>query len=233
MLLIFDVDGTLTPSRGRMDEHFKRWMMKDLNMPFILVTGSDPSKTREQVSDDFFESTTVYNCCGNHVFTNGVETYRSDWHIPQTLESFLKQSLDDSRFHTKTGKHIEHRVGLCNFSIVGRAATKEERLSYYNWDQVQKERISIANRIRTGWKDIDAGVAGETGIDIYQVGTGKDQILRSISRENGPLHFFGDRMDPDGNDRSLADAILDRGLGYAYHVKGWEETWSILQGMRS
>jgi len=231
MLLVFDVDGTLTPSRGKIDEGFKKWLMSDLGIPFVLITGSDPSKTREQVGDDLFESTTVYNCTGNHVFEKGVETYKSDWCIPESLEEFLDASLNRSPFEYKTGRHIEHRVGLCNFSVVGRNATVEQRKLYFEWDKISRERVDLANAIRSGWSDVDAGVAGETGIDIYRKGTGKDQILDLIAQE-APLHFFGDRMDPDGNDHGLAAAITHRALGKCHHVNDWTETWDILRSIR-
>lgn len=230
MLLVFDVDGTLTPSRGRINEGFRLWLLNDLAQPFVLITGSDPAKTREQIGDDLFESTTVYNCTGNHVFEKGVETYRSDWRVPDTLETYLDDALNESSFEYKTGKHIEHRVGLCNFSVVGRNATIEQRKLYFEWDGEFNERIEIADRIRKHWPDVDVGVAGETGIDIYRKGTGKDQIVDRIA-DAAPLHFFGDRMEPGGNDHSLAEAIKARGLGKCYQVRDWRETWDILRSM--
>ncbi len=232
MLLLFDVDGTLTPSRGRIDEDFRRWMLEDLTIPFMLVTGSDPIKTREQIGDELYDRTIVFNCTGNHVFNRGAEIHRSKWRIPSDLEQHLERMLESSPYHTKTGKHIEHRVGLCNFSIVGRNATVEQRKDYFNWDRdVSNERQSVAASIRSGWPDIEAAVAGETGIDIYARGTGKDQILPAICELDHDIRFFGDRMDENGNDYGLAKAITDGGHGISYHVSGWEQTWDIIKGL--
>lgn len=232
MLLIFDVDGTLTPSRGSIDLGFKHWLMQDLTIPFILVTGSDPAKTREQIGDDLYDGTDVYNCSGNHVFRKGVETYKSPWGIPPDLESFLESKLSDSAWHTKTGRHIEHRVGLCNFSVVGRNATTVQRKEYHLFDTlVANERTTIAAEIMSKWPSIEASVAGETGIDIYERGCGKDQILGQISHLS-PLHFFGDRMDEAGNDYKLAKAIVDGGYGKGHHVRDWNETWEILKDLQ-
>jgi phosphomannomutase len=231
MLLIFDVDGTLTPSRGLIDPLFKRWLMQDLKIPFVLVTGSDPIKTREQVGNDLYDSTDVYNCSGNHVFHRGVEVYKSTWGIPTDLERFLESTLSSSKWHTKTGRHVEHRVGLCNFSVVGRNATVEQRKSYHAFDSsISNERTSIAAEIMSRWPNIEASVAGETGIDIYERGCGKDQILGRLLHLN-PLHFFGDRMDEAGNDHGLARAIEDGGHGKAYHVKDWQDTRDIIYGL--
>ncbi len=230
MLLIFDVDGTLTPSRGRIDEQFRLWMLNDLKKSFVLVTGSDPDKTREQIGDELYNSTVVYNCSGNHIFQYGKEFYRSDWTVPDDLEQFLEQKLQLSPWHTKTGKHIEKRVGLCNFSIVGRNATLDERKAYYEYDCVEGERLKLAAEIRARWDDIEVGVAGETGLDISKKGCGKSQIVDHESNQQ-PLYFFGDRMDKAGNDYPLAKSIWDNNLGVCYHVKNWQETWSILRGL--
>lgn len=231
MLLIFDVDGTLTPSRSSMDEGFKRWMLDEMEHPFVLVTGSDPDKTREQIGDELYNTARVYNCAGNHVFDRGVEVRRSGWRIPSDLEDFLNRKLEESPWEQKTGKHIEHRIGLCNFSVVGRNASKAQRAAYYAYDLSKDERRHIANEIKVLWPNIEASVAGETGMDIYAIGKGKDQILEDLVGSE-PLHFFGDRMDPEGNDHRLSLAILDAGLGECHHVSGWEETWAILKGLQ-
>lgn len=231
MLLTFDVDGTLTPSRGRIDESFRQWLLDDLRWPFVLVTGSDPIKTREQIGDELYNSTIVFNCTGNHVFNRGAEIYRSKWRMPDDLERYLETVLEHSPHPNKTGKHIEHRVGLCNFSVVGRNATVEQRKAYYEWDRVSNERLSVAAGIKNGWPDIEASVAGETGIDIYAKGTGKDQILPAIVGMDHDIRFFGDRMDENGNDYGLAKAITDGGHGMAYAVSGWEQTWSMLKDL--
>ena len=60
-IYIFDVDGTLTPSRQSMTmkiySFFKQW---SLHNKFYLVTGSDVDKTKEQISDDVFDLAGLY-----------------------------------------------------------------------------------------------------------------------------------------------------------------------------
>jgi phosphomannomutase len=230
MLVIFDVDGTLTPSRGRIDEQFRLWLLNDMTLPFVLITGSDAPKTREQIGDELYNSTTVYNCTGNHIFDRGVEQYKSSWRISEVVEHLLQRELGLSDWPIKTGKHIEHRVGMCNFSLVGRNATLDQRKAYYQHDQKTNDRIRIAQMIMAECSDTEASVAGETGIDIYQRGTGKDQLIKYVASET-PLIFFGDRMDPAGNDYSLAQAITAGNLGKSHAVQHWQETWDILRSM--
>ena len=228
MMILFDVDGTLTPSRGTIDPAFKTWLQYELKHEFRLITGSDPAKTQEQIGLDFWNECYVYNCAGNYVFDQGREVYRSTWQIPSDLEWILKGKLFASPYPVKTGNHIEHRIGLCNYSTVGRNATVEERKAYYEWDKRYGERESLAKLINHCWPDIECTVAGETGIDIYKKGTGKDQILPQLVNDT-PLHFFGDRQDPAGNDYQLAQVILTNGSGICYHVKNWQHTWQLLK----
>ena len=50
---IFDVDGTLTPSRGKIDPEFAPLFMHlTSNEEVYLVTGSDRQKTLEQVTPE-------------------------------------------------------------------------------------------------------------------------------------------------------------------------------------
>jgi phosphomannomutase len=229
MLVLFDVDGTLTPSRRTMDPEFKHWLQHEFKHPYRLVTGSDPEKTQEQVGMDLWSSCFVYNCAGNHIFDHGKEIFKSTWKLPTDLEWILQGKLFASPWMLRTGKHIEQRVGLANFSILGRNATTEQRKMYYQWDCVTQEREITAKLINIVWgATIEATVAGETGIDIYKKGTGKDQILEDL-KGMGPIHFFGDRQDPAGNDYRLAQAILTRNAGKCYHVTDWQHTWTLLK----
>ncbi len=75
---------------------------------------------------------------------------------------------------------------------------------------------------------LEATVAGETGIDIYKKDTGKDQIITDLL-SLAPIHFFGDRQDPAGNDYKLAQTILTKNLGKCYHVQNWQHTWTLLK----
>ena len=68
---------------------------------------------------------------------------------------------------------------------------------------------------------------GETGIDIYPKGYDKSQIIKDFS-DSDNLYFFGDRMDVDGNDFTLAEAIKLK-HGITYQVNDWIDTWNHLK----
>jgi len=228
---IFDVDGTLTPSRQKIDVDLQRWFLEFTYSNYVyLITGSDYPKTVEQLGKTICENAErVYNCSGNDVWERGKNIFTNEWHLPEDAHSWLSEQLAESKFYRKTGLHFEHRPGMVNFSIVGRNANLEERFMYVEWDEHKKERNTIAKMFCELFPDIEARVGGETGIDIYPKGSDKGQIVKDFDPVNDILHFFGDRMDVAGNDYPLKKVILDKDLGFCYNIKDYKETWKILK----
>lgn len=229
MKWIFDVDGTLTPSRGRMDSDFEKyflWFAKTHTV--YLATGSDYPKTVEQIGEEICETVeTCFNCSGNSIWKKGKEVHRNDWVLEDIHRDFFEAKLAESKFHNKTGNHLEERPGMVNFSIVGRNAGLEDRFLYKQWDEHKKERETIADEFLLTFGDnISVQVAGETGLDIYPKGYDKSQIASYVK---GAVVFFGDKMAPGGNDFPLACEIVKRTGGRAIQVKDWKDTWKQMK----
>tara|TARA_Y100000385_G_C13064554_1_gene626084 strand:- start:1150 stop:1857 length:708 start_codon:yes stop_codon:yes gene_type:complete len=222
---IFDVDGTLTPSRQHIDKDFKKFFLDFCGSNDVfLVTGSDYAKTLEQLGEEICHKVKViYNCSGNDVWSLGVNLYSKEWKVPQELDSLFNGWLQASSFPLRTGNHIEHRPGCANFSIVGRNCTLGERKLYIKHDLDNRERESIAHQINSDFKDITASVGGETGIDIYPTGWDKGQIIHEFNSFD-KLYFFGDKTEPGGNDEPLAKLIKQ-----TFQVKDWQDTYERLQ----
>lgn len=224
---IFDVDGTLTPSRGIIDPDFKTFFDTFcLKNDVYLVTGSDRAKTVEQVSEPTYNlCKRVYNCSGSDVYEGRINVHRSDWALPRNCNNWLEDKLEESAFELRTGLHIEARPGMVNFSIVGRKATPEERQQYVKYDTTHNERVNIATLFNLEFTDLQATVGGETGIDIAPRGADKSQILKDFTNKDRIL-FFGDAMFEGGNDYPLAVAITNGG---SFGVSDWNETWKLLK----
>ena len=226
---IFDVDGTLTPSRQKISSDFISFFHDFVRKEKVyLVTGSDREKTLEQITPEIYNSCQrVYNCSGSDVYEGDENVYRSDWDLPWEEERFLDDELDYSQFLMRNGNHIERRPGGVNFSILGRAKDPFfGRSEYVKWDKDTNERADIADRIRTNFPGLSVALGGQTGIDIGPWGSDKSQILRDFSSED-ELHFFGDRMDKGGNDYSLGEAVKELG-GYTYNVNSYLDTKSVI-----
>ena len=147
------------------------------------------------------------------------------------MKTWLNDELKKSEFPLRTGLHIEERSGMANFSVVGRNATVGERKMYFEYDNKVKERIDISNRFENKFSEIQAVVGGETGIDIFPRGYDKSQIIKDFDSDQDELLFFGDRMDKQGNDFPLAEAIRNKKMGQCYEVKNYKETWKYLEKM--
>ncbi len=227
---IFDVDGTLTPSRQRIDEEFLSFFFRfTFDNDVYLVTGSDRAKTLDQVTPELYDNCErVYNCSGSDVYEGDTNVYRSEWELPWDVERFLFDELDYSQFPIRNGNHIERRPGGVNFSILGRHVDPFlGRKEYMRWDKDTDERAVIADRLRSNFPGLSVALGGQTGIDIGPYGSDKSQILRDFD-ESDDIHFFGDRMEKGGNDYSLAEAVKKMG-GHAYHVKDYHDTMEKLK----
>lgn len=223
---IFDVDGTLTPSRQKMDEEFSKYFEKFCKCYEVyLVTGSDKQKTIEQIGEKIFNLAHLsFNCAGNEVWKGSELVYKNDWIPSQELTLFLKNMLVESSFKEKSGNHIELRNGMINFSIVGRNCSYEQRQLYKKWDSETFERKKLARTILDNFDDIEVHIGGETGLDIFQKGCGKSQAIKKIrTDENDFLYYFGDQIFEGGNDYDAA-ILCDQYL----QIENWKETFENL-----
>jgi len=223
---VFDVDGTLTPSRQKIDPKFADFFLDFCNGNKVyLITGSDRKKTEEQLNASILRSAQmVFNCAGNEVWRGNEVVHRNFWTPPSALIDELNRILKSSKFPYRTGNHVEFRTGMVNFSIIGRNCDLTERQEYVLWDRETRERESIAAKIKFSFPDIDLHIGGETGIDIFEKGHGKSQCVPFIKTTNEDfLYYFGDQIFPGGNDYDAA--IL---CNVHRNVTSWKGTYENL-----
>jgi phosphomannomutase len=228
---IFDVDATLTPPRSKMDydfeEFFYNWI---LDNDTYLCSGSDIDKLKEQLTPRILNNVKgVFTCMANAYYERGKEIYRKDFEPPIGLEEDLKYFLFSSLYEKRTGNHIEKRVGIWNYSIVGRNANSEEREHFKNWDEKYGSRKTISSYLNSRYRDtIESSIGGDISIDIYNLGCDKRQVVKYLSGlDFSNVVFVGDRICPGGNDYELAKAVEAHG-GKSVNVLDWEETRKIL-----
>jgi phosphomannomutase len=226
---IFDIDGTLTPSRlpihPDFEIFFKQWI---INKNVYLVTGSDKEKTIEQIGVDIWNSVKrAYQSCGNQVWENGKLLREKEFRLNNNMKNELINALETSKWKEKFGNHFEQRMGLVNFSIVGRSCSQNKREEYYKWDQQINERVEICKSLMQKFPNIEASVGGQISIDIYEKGGNKAQVLDEIK---DPIYFFGDKMEKGGNDYPIAERLKKEKREYTlFKVNSPAETWSILK----
>ena len=243
-IFIFDVDGTLTPSRLPMTKEFqkffKEWIKKN---KFYLVTGSDLPKLQEQMCMYDIEAEGIFTCCGNQFWLPNPSVpiqsadliYDNKFKVPRKLNKLLGTILSNSIYPHRYGNHIEDRGSMVNFSIVGRDCSQEQREEYYEWDKKKGERKIIAQAIKEKFPDLDAVIGGQISIDIYPKGNDKSQVLNVIEQERlvppNEYIFIGDGIENGGNDYPLAELMDNTEICDWYHTKGWEHTKEILESL--
>lgn len=225
---LFDVDGTLTNPREPINPDFSKffgeWVVKsqsDGNEVF-LITGSDKTKTVEQISKPLYRLVDgVYQNCGNELFVRNSLIYQSKWAISAHLRLDLLILAERSPWFGKAEQNIEERVGMANFSTIGRSATPDQRKAYNLWDTATKERSKNADWLSRRYPNLQFDIGGEISTDIYPKGKDKSQILKYMKHETV---FFGDKCGEGGNDHTISRRATK------YHqVGGWKETMLVIR----
>jgi len=236
-IFIFDIDGTLTPSRLRMTEEFAKFFDKwSEKNKYYLVTGSDLDKTKEQLPIAYIDrAEAIFTCCGNQMWRDDELIYNNKFTPPESLIEHLEEKIKYSKYYHRAGNHIEDRGSMLNFSVVGRDCTQEQREDYFKWDKQTNERKNISNDIKSTWTKLDAVIGGQISIDIYPKGSDKSQVLDIIKQERlvepDEYIFIGDGIENGGNDYPLAELMDNTEICDWYHTKGWEHTKEILESL--
>jgi len=236
-IFIFDIDGTLTPSRLRMTEEFAKFFDKwSEKKKYYLVTGSDLDKTKEQLPIAYIDrAEAIFTCCGNQMWRDDELIYNNKFTPPESLIEHLEEKIKYSKYYHRAGNHIEDRGSMLNFSVVGRNCTQEQREDYFKWDKQTNERKNISNDIKSTWTKLDAVIGGQISIDIYPKGSDKSQVLDIIKQERlvepDEYIFIGDGIENGGNDYPLAELMDNTEICDWYHTKGWEHTKEILESL--
>jgi phosphomannomutase len=239
-IYIFDVDGTLTPSRLRMTEEFAKYFDKwSERNNYYLVTGSDLDKTKEQLPTAYIDrAEAIFTCCGNQMWRDNELIYDNKFELTSKLKNALDIVLMSSSYPHRYGNHIEDRGSMVNFSIVGRNCNQEQREHFFKWDNEKGERKKISTFLKNKFKDLDAVLGGQISIDIYPKGMDKSQIFEHIETdfaipfsEPNEYIFIGDRTKEGGNDYPLAKLMEETNNCYTFQTNGWKQTQEILENL--
>ena len=248
-LLLFDVDGTLTPPRKTIKPEMLNRLKTLAEIPDIhigFVGGSDLDKQKEQLFEENF-----------HLFTwrfseNGLVSYHKNECIH--TKSFV-EALGEVHFKkfvnicllvlsqtdcpVKRGTFIEFRNGMINVSPIGRACSQSERDSFNEYDNQHNVRSSMIFKIKNMWScyvfdnnlqqklpDLKYSIGGQISFDIFPIGWDKTYCLQFVEpTKYDEIHFFGDKTNLGGNDYEIYND--NRVIGHS--VSGFEDTILILE----
>ena len=234
---LFDVDGTLTHPRQEIDEDFAAIFLDWVDYvgsPVYLVTGSDLKKIKQQVFEEFLNRCAgVFTCSANELWKQDTIVYRKKFRAPAGLLDDLTLYLETgARYHVRTGKHIERRPGMINFSVLGRNAKLLQREAYTKWDKNARERVDVVDYITELYPSLDVSIGGAISVDIYRRGRDKSQVVDYLHESYGDdlsMVFVGDRNLPGGNDWPLAQALEKDPHSHWFQVHCYEETRALIE----
>lgn len=214
-IYLFDVDGTLTPSRLKISDEMRDFLAELSKTETIgFVGGSDIAKQREQLGDD------VMTLFEYKFAENGLQAWKGDEQIADTslrryfhimkqdcgpfISECLRYIADTDTIPVKTGTFVEFRRGMINLCPIGRNCTQEEREAFVEYDRWNKvrERMVEYLRERFGHLDLRYSIGGQISIDVFPRGWDKTYCLKHL-QEFDEIHFFGDKTAPGGNDHEI------------------------------
>jgi len=244
-IYLFDVDGTLTPAKSKIEPAFAKQFIQWMHDKEVyIVSGGSFLRLIDQLGLPIIDNTQgVFACMGNIFYQrrdqinhSGMNewdiVYENKFVVPKNLYRSLNSYVAKSDYHTKSGNHHEVRTGMLNFSIVGRNASSEQRKEYAEHDAEVGERARIVTNLRNKYTQMDFVIGGAVSIDIFNTGNDKSQIIERHFEEaldHNQIHFIGDRIPFPGNDHSIAIALQQHPNGHAYEVESWEDTAELLK----
>lgn len=252
-IVLFDMDGTLTPPRQALDTSLLKTLKDISNYAELgIVSGSDISYIMEQckslfTSDRLKLKTHILPCNGTK-YCAPPSYHDKDFKI--TISHFMRDKIGDNNFHRLmkiiidyqnhivshydiplTGHFISYRGSMINWCPIGRNATKQDREVFVNFDRTNgfsSFRRTILMQLKEEFENsripITIKLGGDTSFDIFPTGWDKTFALSHFS--DYEVYFLGDRCGDNGNDKEIYDALQPHN---SFWVKDTQDTKLVLE----
>lgn len=213
-IVLFDMDGTLTPARKSMprDAAEKLFILHNRGYDIGIISGSGLNYILEQC-DVFFkmygtrlDRLKIYPCNGTKYFKWNVErnepekVYNSnirgelgDNKLKRVLNALLNYQIDlmnnyefSDRFNY-TGTFVDYRESMINWCPIGRNANFSDRAIFEDLDEYFKirERFSRVLTKDPTFSGLSIKIGGATSFDIYPHGWDKTFPMNGNSVKSG------------------------------------------------
>lgn len=194
ILILFDVDGTLTPARKTIEPEFEEFLYTKVKPLATLgvVGGSDLAKICEQMNGNrmlkefdyvFSENGLIHIEKGEEVSRQSIQKHLGEEQLKKVI-NFCLRYIADLDIPIKRGNFIEFRAGMINVSPIGRQCTYEERLDFNKYDQEHQIREKMVNELKKEFAsaDLTFSIGGQISIDIFPKGWDKTYCLNHVTK---------------------------------------------------
>lgn len=219
-LIIFDLDGTLVPSKSQMEPDMAKLLEKLLEKKDVVVISGG---SWAQFEKQFLASLNLSLEKMSRLFiapTSGASFYRfenGEWRavytesLSESEKNKIKKAFEYAlpkggyRYPEHSyGEVIEDRGTQISFSALGQQAPLELKSK---WDPDKSKRKKIITYLLEKLTDFEVHIGGTTTIDITHKGIDKAYGIRRISRELNisidKMLFVGDALFEGGNDEAV------------------------------
>lgn len=252
-IIIFDLDGTLTPTKSIMDEEMSDLLCGLLTTKKVAVIGGGPWKQFEeqflghfQCLEDFIMKLYLFPSMASRFYSygNGVwkEVYAdllNEAERAKIKDGFGKVFSEIGYKHPPKiyGEVIEDRGTQITFSALGQDVVKELGEKGVElkteWKKANQElKLTIAEKLAALLPEFSVSVGGYTSIDITKKGIDKAYGIRQIEKlleiPINEMLFVGDALYPGGNDYAAIETGVE-----TVAVGGPEETKKLIKSWAS
>jgi len=249
-LIVFDLDGTLAPTKSTIDQEMAKLLEELLNVKKVAVIGGGKlALFQEQlldnlkISDELLENlylfpttaTTFYryeNGKWKQIYVHNLSQEEID-KIMAAFDKVLKEV--DYNPEQTYGEVIENRGSQVTWSALGQDVVKilgPDGIELKNkWrDENTPLKLKIAKMLQEELPGLEIHAAGHTSIDITKPGIDKAYGLHQIEEHIGVkienMLFVGDAIFQGGNDYAITKTPVDY-----VQVKDSQETKDVIKAV--
>lgn len=244
-LIVFDMDGTLTPSKAPIRRAMVRLLGKLLKRKTVAVIGGGRyeqfrrqfvgrAKFRRELAARLFLFPT--SAAAFYRWRNGwKKVYAHELPSPLKRKVFaaFKKVFQETRYRQPAkvyGQVIEDRGTQVTFSALGQKAPLGAKMLWYKRNN--KLRMRLAGLLAKKLPELEVRLGGPTSIDITRKGIDKAYGIRQMKKvlkvDIKDMLFVGDAIFPGGNDY----AVVQTGVEYV-KVRGPEDTKMVIKFLLS
>jgi hypothetical protein len=239
-LIVFDLDGTLAPSKSSLDAEMAALLGRLLGIVEVaVISGGAWAQFEKQVlaflpHDDRLKGLSMLPTCGTkfYRFDGGwKKLYSEDFTADdkKKIISALDRAVDRSGFRADKhwGDLIEDRDSQITFSALGQQAPLAEKAK---WDPDFAKRQKIEAILEPMIPGFSIRLGGATSIDVTRPGIDKAYGIKKLRETLGvpiaDMIFVGDAIFPGGNDYPAKQAGVE-----SIRVRDPEETKRVIEAI--
>jgi phosphomannomutase len=213
-LVVFDLDGTLAPSKSSIDKEMAALIDQLLgNMKVAVISGANWPQFQTQVlshlaNDERLKNLSLLPTCGTQFYKfdhQWQQLYAEDFTSEEKdkIISSLKKASEQSALKAEQtwGDVIEDRGSQITYSALGQKAPLNEK---EKWDPDFSKRKKMKAALDPLIPNFSVRLGGSTSIDVTKPGVDKAYGIKKLRNildlKIEDMIFVGDALFPGGND---------------------------------